>query len=283
MRAEDGPKPSPKQVSLGDQHGNCSQIGTPQFSGHFGFHRTKMFFPWNGWNLNWISCSIASESLKSKKYKNDQKVLWTSRKMVEQFQESWKMWLNHISVKNCWKMSHFGHNWTSWGLDWALALHSRRCSWATVKQMFASTWKVGVDRGKSQVEVADVLWIFVRAVNTSILDDFGGYIPSHSGRNKMKPTNPNADTYVEEQRQYLFLTFSSEPTCETPWVDTLRWHSCKTPLLDTIAQRSGKTLLLDTLIWHSCVTLLYDTLTWRSYLILLTWPSYLTLLLDTSY
>ena len=35
-------------------------------------------------------------------------------------------------------------------------------------------------------------------------------------RNKMKPTNPNADTNVEEQRQYLFLTFSSEPTCETP-------------------------------------------------------------------
>ena len=35
-------------------------------------------------------------------------------------------------------------------------------------------------------------------------------------RNKMKPTNPNADTYVEEQRRYLFLTFSSEPPCETP-------------------------------------------------------------------
>ena len=69
-------------------------------------------------------------------------------------------------------------------------------------------------------------------------------------------TNLNADTYVEEQRQYSFLTFSSEPTCETPWVDTLRWHSCRAPLLDTIAQRSGKTLLLDTLIWHSRVTLL---------------------------
>ena len=34
--------------------------------------------------------------------------------------------------------------------------------------------------------------------------------------NKMKPTNPNADTYVEEQRQYLFVTLSSEPTCGTP-------------------------------------------------------------------
>ena len=34
--------------------------------------------------------------------------------------------------------------------------------------------------------------------------------------NKMKPTNPNADTYVEEQKQCLFRTFSSEPTCGTP-------------------------------------------------------------------
>ena len=27
--------------------------------------------------------------------------------------------------------------------------------------------------------------------------------------NKMKPTNPNADTYVEEQKQYLFETYLS--------------------------------------------------------------------------
>ena len=88
-------------------------------------------------------------------------------------------------------------------------------------------------------------------------------------KNKMKPTNPNADTYVKEQRQFLFVTFSSVPTCETPWVVTLKWHSCRTPLLDTIAQRSGKTLLLDTLIWHSCVTLLPDTLVRHSRLTLL--------------
>ena len=62
-------------------------------------------------------------------------------------------------------------------------------------------------------------------------------------KNKMKPTNPNADTYVEEQKQYLFITFSSEPTCGTPWRDTLRWHSCRTPFL------------LDTLVRHSYLTL----------------------------
>ena len=95
--------------------------------------------------------------------------------------------------------------------------------------------------------------------------------------NKMKPTNPNADTYVEEQRQHLFLTFSSEPTCETPWVDTLRWHSCRTPLLDTIAQR----FLFDALAWHSCLTLLYDTLTWHCLLDTLVRHSYLTRFLDT--
>ena len=84
-------------------------------------------------------------------------------------------------------------------------------------------------------------------------------------KNKMKPTNPNADTYVEEQRQYLFITYSNEPTCGTPWLDALRWHSCRTPLLDTIAQRSGKTFLLDTLVGHSCVTILLG----HSYLTLL--------------
>ena len=79
-------------------------------------------------------------------------------------------------------------------------------------------------------------------------------------KNKMKPTNPNADTNVEEQRQDLFVTLSSEPTCGTPWLDSLRWHSCRTPLLDTNAQGSCKTLLLDTLAWHSCKKLLLDTL-----------------------
>ena len=97
--------------------------------------------------------------------------------------------------------------------------------------------------------------------------------------NKFKPTNPNADTYVEEQRQHFFVTFSSEPTCETPWVDTLRWHSCKTPLLDTIAQRSDKTLLLDT----SSPKLLLDTLIRHSYSTLLTWHFSLDTLVRHSY
>ena len=89
-------------------------------------------------------------------------------------------------------------------------------------------------------------------------------------KNQMKPTNPNADTYVEEQRQHLFITFSSEPTCGTPRRDTLRnalgntlaWHSSLTLLLDT----SYLTLLQDTLTWlfgpdtlarHSCSTLIH--------------------------
>ena len=96
--------------------------------------------------------------------------------------------------------------------------------------------------------------------------------------NKMKPTNPNADTYVEEQRQYLFITYSNEPTCGTPWLDALRWHSCRTPLLDTIAQRLVKhlylTLLWDTLAWQ----FFWGTLTWHSCRTLLTWHSYLRLL-----
>ena len=123
----------------------------------------------------------------------------------------------------------------------------------------------------------------------------GGHLRC-SKKNKMKPTNPNADTYVKEQKQYLFITCSSEPTCGTPWRDTLRWHSCRTPfLLDTLTWHSCKTLLLDTLAWHSSGTLLLDILVRLSYLTLfwdtltchfcktlLTWHSCNTLVLDTS-
>ena len=104
-------------------------------------------------------------------------------------------------------------------------------------------------------------------------------------KNKMKPTNPNADTYVEEQRHYLFITYSSEPICGAPWRDTLKWHSCRTPfLLDTLVRHflldtSSGTLLLDPLLGHSYLTLL----TWHSCKTLLTWHSCKTLLLDTSY
>ena len=126
----------------------------------------------------------------------------------------------------------------------------------------------------------------------SIPDPAGCFCCNKKLKNKMKPTNPNADTYVEEQKQYLFITFSSEPTCGTPWRDTLRWHSCRTPfLLDALTWHSCKTLLLDTLAWHSSGTLLLDILVRHSYLTLfwdtltchfcktlLTWHSCKTLL-----
>ena len=117
-------------------------------------------------------------------------------------------------------------------------------------------------------------------------------------KNKMKPTNPNADTYVDKQRQYLFVTFPANSLVRHPefthWGDTLVGHpcltllrnalvrhSCLTPLWDTLTWHSWKTLFLDTLIWHSYLTLLWDTLTWHSCKTLLTWHSCKTLLLDT--
>ena len=108
----------------------------------------------------------------------------------------------------------------------------------------------------------------------------------------LKPTNPNADTYVEEQKQYLFRTFSSKPTCGTPWRDTLRWHSCRTPfLLDTLVRHSYLPLFSDALTWHflldilvrhSYLTLFWDTLTCHFCKTPLTWHSCKTLVLDTS-
>ena len=44
-------------------------------------------------------------------------------------------------------------------------------------------------------------------------------------KNKMKPTNPNADTYVDKQRQYLFVTSPANSFVRHPefthWGDTL--------------------------------------------------------------
>ena len=120
------------------------------------------------------------------------------------------------------------------------------------------------------------------------------------GKNKMKPTNPNADTYVEKQRFSSCLSqFPANPLVEHPdlthWGDTLvahpgltllRYtlvrHSCLTLLLDTLVRHS----LLDSLTCHSCKTLLLNTLVRHflldtSYLALLTWHSSGTLLLDT--
>ena len=124
------------------------------------------------------------------------------------------------------------------------------------------------------------------------------WIPRHHLRHtkkekqKMKPTNPNADTYVEERRQYIFVNIRhifQRTHLWAPWLDTLRWHSCRTPLLHTmcnaLVRHSCLTLLQDTLTWHSFSTLLLDALVRHSFLTLfwdaLTWRSCKTLLLQT--
>ena len=113
-------------------------------------------------------------------------------------------------------------------------------------------------------------------------------------KNKMKPTNPNADTYVDKQRQYLFVTLPANSLVRHPefthWGDTLVGRPCLTLLRKSPVRHSCLTLFLDTLIWHSCKTLLLDTLVGHflldtlvrhSYLTLLTWHFCKTLLLDT--
>ena len=110
-------------------------------------------------------------------------------------------------------------------------------------------------------------------------------------QNKMKPTNPNADTYVDKQRQYLFVTFPANSLVRHPefthWGDTLVGHPCLTLLRNALVRHSCLTLLWDTLTWHSCKTLFLDTLVRHSCLTLLpdtlVRHSYLTLLQDTSY
>ena len=97
--------------------------------------------------------------------------------------------------------------------------------------------------------------------------------------NKMKPTNPNADTYVENQRLNTYLSqFPASPFLEHPdwthWGDTLVGHPCLTLWRYALVRHSCMTLWFDTLVGH----FLLDT----SYLdlALLTWPSSGTLWLD---
>ena len=120
---------------------------------------------------------------------------------------------------------------------------------------------------------------------------------TNAKKNKMKPTNPNADTYVEKQRFNTCLSqFPANPLVEHPdlthWGDTLVAHPCLTLLRYTLVRHSCLTLLLvrhfllDSLTCHSCKTLLLNTLVRHflldtSYLALLTWHSSGALLLDT--
>ena len=78
--------------------------------------------------------------------------------------------------------------------------------------------------------------------------------------NKMKPTNPNADTYVEKQRLNTYLSqFPANPFVEHPdlthWGDTLVGHPCLTLLRYALVRHSCITLWFDTLAGHSCLTL----------------------------
>ena len=79
-------------------------------------------------------------------------------------------------------------------------------------------------------------------------------------KNKMKPTNPNADTYVEKQRLNTYLSqFPANPFAEhhdvTHWGDTLVGHPCLTLLRYPLVRHSCMTLWFDTLAGHPCLTL----------------------------
>ena len=80
-------------------------------------------------------------------------------------------------------------------------------------------------------------------------------------RNKMKPTNPNADTYVEKQGFNTYLSqFPANPLVEHPdlthWSDNLVGHPCLTLLRYALVRHSCLTLWFDTLVGHPCLTLL---------------------------
>ena len=105
-------------------------------------------------------------------------------------------------------------------------------------------------------------------------------------KNKMKPTNPNADTYVEKQRCNTYLSqFPANPLVEhtdlTRWGDTLVGHPCLTLLRYALVRHSCMTLWFDTLVWHSSETLLLDTLVRHFLLDTLACHSCKTLLFNT--
>ena len=77
-------------------------------------------------------------------------------------------------------------------------------------------------------------------------------------KNKMKPTNRNADTYVEGERQYLsqFLQDTVGHPDMMYSFHTLVGHSCLTLLGTTLARHFYLTRLFNTLVGHSHLTLL---------------------------
>ena len=110
-------------------------------------------------------------------------------------------------------------------------------------------------------------WFFVQCVIQETLGT--------KRQNKMKPTNPNADTYVKRSKQYLWhlVTFSTVHSYLTlTWHytlvgHTLTWHFSRTLWLDALYWQFSGTLWLDTPFWHFCKTLWLDTLVGHSYLL----------------
>ena len=126
----------------------------------------------------------------------------------------------------------------------------------------------------SQEEKTHISW------NTSRCPNQTFNLQNSEKKNKMKPTNPNADTYVDKQRQYLFVTFPANSLVRHPefthWSNTLVGHPCLTLLRNALVRDACLTLLWDTLVRH----FLLDTLVRQghSYLTFLTWHSCKTLL-----
>ena len=89
-----------------------------------------------------------------------------------------------------------------------------------------------------------ILHLFPRLVVVVPLGD----LPVGHEKTKMKPTNPNANTF----ENYI---------CPN---DTLVGHSCGTLLSETLVGQSYGTLLWDTLVGYSCRTLLWVTLVGNS-------------------
>ena len=117
-----------------------------------------------------------------------------------------------------------------------------------------------ISRVTSSIFIFIVIFVLINAI--LCITFLGAALQTEKGlKNKMKPTNPNADTYVDKQRQYLFVTFPTNSLVRHPefthWGDTLVGHPCL-----TLLSNSCLTLLWDTLVRH----FLLDTLVRHSYL-----------------